>query len=93
MDSSLPHHNDKSNQDIDWARFGLGNQNMSSQQQQPNGSNRTDRVVGAADFGSEYHYGLGGHQASEVNELFAEEQVPVLNVTISLVFKNLSVIG
>jgi hypothetical protein len=83
MDSSFSHHNGNSNKDIDWARFGLGNQNMSSQQQQSNGSNRTDRVLGATDFGSEYHYGPGGHQASEVNELFAEEQVPVPNVTIS----------
>jgi hypothetical protein len=86
MNPSFSHHNDKSNRDVDWARFGLRNQDVSSQQQQPNGSNRTDRLPGATDFGSEYHYGPGGHQASEVNELFAEEQVPVLNVAISYIY-------
>jgi hypothetical protein len=76
MDPSYSHHNDRSNKGIDWARFGLGNREAGSQQQQQqNGKNKTERLAGATDFGTEYHYGPGGHQASEVNELFAEEQV------------------
>lgn len=77
MDPSYSDHNlpnGRSKTDIDWSKFGLGNRETSSQQQQPNGSNKTDRLPGATDFGSEYHYGPGGHQASEANELFAEEQ-------------------
>lgn len=30
---------------------------------------------GFVDLGNEYQYGIGGHQASGANELFAEEQV------------------
>lgn len=69
---------------MDWASFGLGSQGTSSQQHQANGSNKTSRMPKAMDFGSEYHYGPGGHQASEVNELFAEEQV--LKFVINYVF-------
>jgi hypothetical protein len=75
MDSSYSSHNGRSNKDIDWSRYGLGNQEPSSEQQQTSGSNRTDKLPGGNDFGHEYRYGPGGHQASEVNELFAEEQV------------------
>jgi hypothetical protein len=75
MDPSFSNHNDRSYRDIDWAKFGLGNREASSQQPEANGSNKTNRMPRAMDFGSEYHYGPGGHQASEVNELFAEEQV------------------
>jgi hypothetical protein len=75
MDSSYSSHNGRNSKDIDWAKFGLGKREASSQQQQPSDSNRTDRLPGATDFGYEYRYGPGGHQASEVNELFAEEQV------------------
>ena len=75
MDPSFSNQNDRSYHDIDWSSHGLGNRETSSQQHQANGNNKTSRMPRAMDFGSEYHYGSGGHQASEVNELFAEEQV------------------
>lgn len=81
MDSSYSSDNGRVNKDVDWGRFGLGKREASSQHQQPSDSNRTDRLPGGTDFGYEYRYGPGGHQASEVNELFAEEQV--LNVVIN----------
>jgi hypothetical protein len=65
--------NGRSNQDIDWARFGLGNRESNYQHQKSN--SKSDRVPGETDFGSEYHYGPAGHHAPEVNELYAEEQV------------------
>ncbi|KDR22149.1 solute carrier family 12 member 8 [Zootermopsis nevadensis] len=74
MDSSYSSDNGRVNKDVDWGRFGLGKREASSQHQQPSDSNRTDRLPGGTDFGYEYRYGPGGHQASEVNELFAEEQ-------------------
>jgi len=74
MDPSFSNQNDRSYRDIDWSSRGLGNRETSSQQHQANGSNKTSRMPRTMDFGSEYHYGPGGHQASEVNELFAEEQ-------------------
>lgn len=84
MDPSFSNQNDRSYRDIEWSSRGLGNRETSSQQHQANGSNKTSRVPRAMDFGSEYHYGPGGHQASEVNELFAEEQV--LKFGINYVF-------
>jgi hypothetical protein len=87
-------HNGKSNKDIDWARFGLGKREASLQQQQLSDSNRSDRLPGATGFGYEYHYGPGGHEASEVNELFAEEQVlkVIINFAclLSATWKNFS---
>jgi hypothetical protein len=75
MDPSFSNQNDRSYGDVDWVRYGLGNREASSQQHQASGGNKSNRMPRAMDFGSEYHYGPGGHQASEVNELFAEEQV------------------
>lgn len=54
------------NKNVDWVRFGLGTE--SSTRARANTS-------GFVDLGNEYDYGAGGHQASGVNELFAEEQV------------------
>lgn len=54
------------NKNVDWSRFGLGAE--SSTRARANTS-------GFVDLGNEYDYGAGGHQASGVNELFAEEQV------------------
>jgi hypothetical protein len=84
MDPSLSNQNDSSYRDIDWSSRGLDSGETSSQQHQANGSNKMSRMPRAMDFGSEYHYGPGGHQASEVNELFAEEQV--LKFVINYVF-------
>lgn len=84
MDPSFSNQNDRSYRDVDWSSHGLGNRETSSQQHQANGSNKTSRMPRAMDFGSEYHYEPGGHQASEVNELFAEEQV--LKFAINYVF-------
>lgn len=35
---------------------------------------------GFVDLGNESQYGTGGHQASGANEIFADIQVPILNV-------------
>uniref|UniRef100_A0A6M2DD15 Solute carrier family 12 member 8 n=1 Tax=Xenopsylla cheopis TaxID=163159 RepID=A0A6M2DD15_XENCH len=56
--------------DVDWSRFGLGNEeDPSYNRSRPRGNSG-----GFVDLGNEYQYGAGGHQASGANELFAEEQ-------------------
>ncbi|KAJ8945637.1 hypothetical protein NQ314_009172 [Rhamnusium bicolor] len=53
------------NKDINWSRYGLGAE--TAQRVRANTS-------GFVDLSSDYNYGVGGHQASGANELFAEEQ-------------------
>ncbi|ERL94641.1 hypothetical protein D910_11916 [Dendroctonus ponderosae] len=57
---------DSRNKDIDWSKYGLGNE--TAQRVRANTS-------GFVDLSSEGHYAAGGHQASGANELFAEEQI------------------
>ncbi|XP_066158485.1 solute carrier family 12 member 8 [Euwallacea fornicatus] len=56
---------DSRNRDIDWSKYGLGNE--AAQRVRANTS-------GFVDLSSGGHYAAGGHQASGANELFAEEQ-------------------
>lgn len=51
---------------IDWSRYGLGSDN--------NPQRSRGNTGGFVDLSSNYDYGVGGHQASGANELFAEEQ-------------------
>jgi len=57
--------NRNANQNVDWSRYGLG---------QENATRSRAATGGFVDLGNEYDYGAGGHQASGANELFAEEQ-------------------
>lgn len=57
--------------DVDWSRYGLGAEGATRARSQSGGF---------VDLGNEYDYGAGGHQASGADELFAEEQVCLLNM-------------
>lgn len=57
--------NNTNNKNVDWSRYGLGNENATRSR---------GNTGGFVDLGNEYAYGAGGHQASGANELFAEEQ-------------------
>lgn len=55
---------------VDWSRYGLGNDDSS-----PTDRARTrGNVGGFVDLGNEYDYGAGGHHASGRDEIFAEDQ-------------------
>ncbi|KAL1493297.1 hypothetical protein ABEB36_011378 [Hypothenemus hampei] len=57
--------NRSGNRDIDWSKYGLGNEK--AQRARANTS-------GFVDLSTDGHYAAGGHQALGANELFAEEQ-------------------
>ncbi|CAH1103374.1 unnamed protein product [Psylliodes chrysocephalus] len=56
------HNSRDRNKDINWSRFGLGNEAVGTRA----------NTSGFVDLSTDY--GVGGHQASGANELFAEEQ-------------------
>lgn len=58
---------DNRNREIDWSRYGLGSETAQRQRA---------HTSGFIDLSNDY--GAGGHQASGANELFAEEQVIIL---------------
>ncbi|XP_068084944.1 solute carrier family 12 member 8 isoform X2 [Anabrus simplex] len=71
MDSETHETSQRNSQDVDWGRFGLGN----SPHMRANGDAGTGNWrSNSKDFGSHYHYGPGGHQPSDVTEIFADEQ-------------------
>ncbi|XP_018330556.1 solute carrier family 12 member 8 isoform X1 [Agrilus planipennis] len=51
--------------DLDWSRYGLGAESS---------ARARSNTTGFVDLSSSNDYGIGGHQASGANELFAEEQ-------------------
>lgn len=59
------HNSRDRNKDINWSRFGLGNEAVGTRA----------NTSGFVDLSTDY--GVGGHQASGANELFAEEQVNI----------------
>ncbi|XP_046999272.1 solute carrier family 12 member 8 isoform X1 [Schistocerca americana] len=55
---------------VDWERFGLGdNTQRNNATERSRGQGTSQRT-----YDTEYQFGPGGHQASNANELFAEEQ-------------------
>lgn len=68
----------RKNKNVDWSRFGLGTETS---------ARARANTSGFVDLGNEYDYGAGGHQASGVNELFAEEQVYNFNIILNYIVK------
>lgn len=66
--------------DVDWRRYGLGNDDDGDTSAPPGRHSHHARTRprgnagGFVDLGAEYQYGAGGHQASGANEIFAEDQ-------------------
>lgn len=61
--------NERERDNVDWSRFGLGPDNSTSYQRNVRAPGDLPRDE------SDIQYGPGGHQPTDVNEIFAQEQV------------------